>query len=116
MVVDRYDRDFRLNVAALSSVRDDKARARQILHRWSQESTADILSEGLGYRLLSYRHAGYSTAGDVEPALGFDTPRLAITTRYGWATTLGQHPILMRSIGCRKTTLQRLQGPRGIKV
>jgi hypothetical protein len=73
VVVDRYDRDFRLNVAALSSVRDDKARARQILHRWSQESTADILSEGLGYRLLSYRHAGYSTAGDVEPALGFDT-------------------------------------------
>ena len=72
LVVDRYDRDFRLNVAALASVRDDKARARQILRRWSQESSADILSEGLGYQLLSYRRAGYSAAGDVEPALGFD--------------------------------------------
>jgi hypothetical protein len=73
LVVDRYDRDFRLNVAALASVRDDKARARQMLHRWSQDSAVDILSEGLGYQLLSYRRAGYSTAGDVEPALGFDT-------------------------------------------
>ena len=73
LVVDRYDRDFRLNIAALASVRDDKARARQILHRWSQESAPNILSEGLGYRLLSYRRAGYSAAGDVEPALGFDT-------------------------------------------
>jgi len=73
LVVDRYDRDFRLNVAALASVRDDKARARQMLRRWSQDSAPDILSEGLGYQLLSYRRAGYSAAGDVEPALGFDT-------------------------------------------
>ena len=72
LVVDRYDRDFSLNVAALSSVRDDKARARQMLYRWSQESAADILSEGLGYRLLSYRRAGYWAADDVEPALGFN--------------------------------------------
>jgi len=73
LVVDRYDRDFRLNVTALVSARDDNARARQMLRRWSQDSAADILSEGLGFRLLSYRDAGYSTTGDTEPALGLDT-------------------------------------------
>ena len=69
LVVDRYARDFTLNVASRVSQSGEQANARWALDRLFGAQPTDILAQGVGYRLLSYQKTYRSAGASTEPAL-----------------------------------------------
>ena len=68
LALDRYGRDFSLNLSAMVSGADTKSSIRRIARDWTAPEKPALLSDGVGYRVFSY--GGSDSTG--APKLRFD--------------------------------------------
>ena len=68
LALDRYGRDFSLNLSAMVSGADTKSSIRRIARDWAAPKKPALLSDGVGYRVFSY--GGSDSTG--APKLRFD--------------------------------------------
>ncbi len=68
LALDRYGRDFSLNLSAMVSGADTKNSIRKIARDWGAPEKPALLSDGVGYRVFSY--GGSDSTG--APKLRFD--------------------------------------------
>ena len=68
LALDRYGRDFSLNLSAMVSGADTKSSIRRIARDWAAPEKPALLSDGVGYRVFSY--GGSDSTG--APKLRFD--------------------------------------------
>ena len=68
LALDRYGRDFSLNLSAMVSGADTQSSIRRIARDWAARDRSSLLSDGTGYRLSSY--GGSDSTG--APRLRFD--------------------------------------------
>ena len=68
LALDRYGRDFSLNLSAMVSGADTKSSIRKIARDWGAPEKPALLSDGVGYRVFSY--GGSDSTG--APKLRFD--------------------------------------------